>query len=40
MNVKAALSHPGWLKAMKELDALESNDTWELVAKQSDMNVI
>ena len=28
-----ALSHPGWKQAMtEEMDALYSNDTWELVA--------
>ena len=32
-STSEALSHPGWKQAMaKEMDALYSNDTWELVA--------
>lgn len=40
-SVKQALSHTGWVSAMQEeLDALDKNDTWELVDRTSDMNVI
>ena len=32
-SISEALSHPGWKQAMaEEMDALYSNDTWELVA--------
>ena len=32
-STSEALSHPGWKHAMaEEMDALDSNDTWELVA--------
>lgn len=39
-EAKEALAHEGWLQAMKEeLQALEENDTWDLVPKISDMNI-
>ena len=32
-SISEALSHPGWKQVMtEEMDALYSNDTWELVA--------
>ena len=32
-STSESLSHPGWKQAMtEEMDALDSNDTWELVA--------
>lgn len=35
--MKEALAYPSWFQAMKEeLDALEANDTWDLVLKMSD----
>lgn len=41
LNVKQALSHSGWLKAIQdELAAPEANDTWELVPHTTDMNII
>ncbi|XP_039169531.1 uncharacterized mitochondrial protein AtMg00820-like [Eucalyptus grandis] len=40
-TVKGALSHPGWRKAMiDELEALKLNQTWELVPRSSDMNIV
>lgn len=40
-SVKTALRHPGWFQAMKEeLDALHSNDTWYLIPRSDDMNVV
>lgn len=40
-NVKTALAHPGWKAAMvEELDALHKNETWTLVPRTPNMNVI
>lgn len=39
--MKEALAHPGWFRAMKEkLDALQANDTRELVLMTGDMQII
>lgn len=41
LTIKEALSHQGWLKAMKEeLATLDCNNTWELVPKTKDMHII
>lgn len=35
------MQHLGWLLAMKEeLDALRSNDTWDLIPWSDDMNIV
>ncbi|KAG5247123.1 Retrovirus-related polyprotein from transposon [Salix suchowensis] len=40
-NIKSALAHNGWKTAMEEeLAALHQNQTWELVPRTSQMNVI
>ncbi|XP_037497561.1 uncharacterized mitochondrial protein AtMg00820-like [Jatropha curcas] len=40
-TVKQALAHSGWKKAMEEeLSALHKNETWTLVPRTHDMNVI
>ncbi|KAI3772351.1 hypothetical protein L6452_03535 [Arctium lappa] len=40
-NPKDALTDPNWLRAMHdEFSALIANKTWELVPRQSDMNII
>lgn len=40
-SVKAALQHDGWRQAMlEELDALQKNETWILVPRESHMNVV
>lgn len=40
-NVQQALKHPGRLAAMQqELAALAENQTWELLEKQPNMNII
>ena len=40
-STSEALSHPGWKQAMaEEMDALYSNDTWELVALPPDKSPI
>lgn len=39
--VKSALRHPGWVSAMQdELDALHHNNTWDLVPRPSNTNVV
>lgn len=40
-TVKEALAYPSWLQAIQdELQALEANQTWELVPRTPQMNVI
>ncbi|GKV09732.1 hypothetical protein SLEP1_g21188 [Rubroshorea leprosula] len=40
-SVRLALKHQGWTIAMhEELEALAKNDTWDLVPRTKDMNVI
>lgn len=40
-NVDEVLKRPEWLTAMKdELEALDRNETWELVHRIPDMNVV
>lgn len=39
--MNSALAHSGWLSAMQEeLSALEQDETWTLVPKTPDVNVI
>ena len=40
-NVDEALKRPEWVTSMKdELEALDRNETWELVHRPLDMNVV
>lgn len=40
-SLKTALSKPHWLATMQdELNALKLNETWTLVPRQPDMNVV
>lgn len=40
-SVKEALQHSGWVQAMSDdLAAFEKNNTWTLVPRQADMNII
>ncbi|GKV46548.1 hypothetical protein SLEP1_g53521 [Rubroshorea leprosula] len=40
-SVRSALKHQGWTIAMhEELEALAKNDTWDLVPRMKDMNVV
>lgn len=41
ISVKQAITRPNWVLAMREeLDALERNQTWVLVPRTNDMNVV